>query len=76
VNVPLVLGSTSPTPELVERLSAALAVDRPWQRITDRDRAALYFRARALHMLAQAYDPEAQTALVEREEAEARRQLG
>ena len=55
MNAPQVLWSTPPAPDLVERLSAALAVDRPWHRITDWDRAALYFPDRALHMLAQAY---------------------
>ena len=68
------VGFYAARPGLVERLMAALAVDRPWQRITDRDRAALYFRARALAMLADAGDPEAQAALVEREEAETLRQ--
>jgi hypothetical protein len=54
------VGFYAARPGLVERLMAALAVDRPWQRITDRDRATLYFRARALHMLADAVDPAAQ----------------
>jgi hypothetical protein len=62
---------TLPPPEpLVHRLATALSVDRPWQRITDPDRAAAYFRARALAMLASAPDL---PALVEREEREAAR---
>jgi hypothetical protein len=43
---------------------------RPWQRVTDPERAASYFRARALHMLAHARDP---LALVEHEERETAR---
>jgi hypothetical protein len=50
---------------LVQRLATALAVPRPWQRITDPDRSRSYFEARARHWLASAGDP---LALVEREE--------
>jgi hypothetical protein len=55
---------------LVARLATALGALRPWQRITDPERARGYFEARARHMLATASDP---LALVEREERETAR---
>jgi hypothetical protein len=39
---------------LVQRLAAALATPRPWQRITDPERAHAYFEGRAKRMLTQA----------------------
>jgi hypothetical protein len=60
-----------PPPEhLVQRLAAALATPRPWMHVADPERAASYFRARALHMLAAVRDP---VAVAEREEREAAR---
>jgi hypothetical protein len=55
--------------QLLHRLATALATPRTWMRITDPERAAGYYRARALHMLATTTgDP---LALVEREERSA-----
>jgi hypothetical protein len=53
-----------PPQHVVQRLAVALARPRPWMHVADPERAASYFRARALHMLAAAHDP---VALVERE---------
>jgi hypothetical protein len=60
-----------PPPErLVQRLAAALASPRPWQRIVDPERARGYFEGRARRWLATANDP---LAVVEREERAAER---
>jgi hypothetical protein len=57
---------TPPAAEhLVQRLAAALAKPRPWQRATDPELALRYFEGRAKQMLAIARDP---VALVEHEE--------
>jgi hypothetical protein len=65
--------SAAPPEHLVQRLAASLACPRPWMRIADPERAAGYFRARALHMLTRASDCATRLALVEREEGAAAR---
>ncbi len=62
---------SAPPPELVERLAAALAVDRPWQRSTG-PAAAGYWRSQARRRLDR-LDPAARGLLVQGEEAAARR---
>jgi hypothetical protein len=54
--------------DLVERLARALAAPRPWQRVTDQDRALDYFRGEAKRRLSLLPDPKAQAAMVARDE--------
>ena len=62
-----------PPTDLVERLAAALAAPRPWQRIEgDPARAMAYFRGMARNRLDR-LDPVARGLLVSSAEAEARR---
>jgi hypothetical protein len=57
---------------LVTRLAVALMAPRPWQKITDPEKALLYFQGEALRRL-QRLNPLARGLLVSAEEAEARR---
>jgi hypothetical protein len=57
---------------LVTRLAAALMAPRPWQRITDPEKALAYFQAEALRRL-QRLSPLARGLLVISEESEAAR---
>lgn len=61
-----------PPADMVEALAEAMAAPRPWQRVTDLDKARTYFVAQARRRLA-ALDPLARGLLVSAEEAEARR---
>jgi hypothetical protein len=63
---------TEPPADLVQRLAVALAAPRPWQRMTDPEKALAYFRAQGRRRLAP-LDPLARWLLVQAEEAEARR---
>jgi hypothetical protein len=57
---------------LVQRLAAALMAPRPWQKITDPEKALAYFQGEALHRL-RPLDPLARGLLVSAEENEANR---
>jgi hypothetical protein len=61
---------TEPPADLVERLAGAMAQPKPWQHITDRERAMSHFMADARRRLA-ALDPLARGLLVQAEEAKA-----
>jgi hypothetical protein len=64
-----------PTPELVDRLAAAMATPRPWQWVSDPAPGLAYLRAQARRRLRH-LDPLARGLLVDSEEAGARRQGG
>jgi hypothetical protein len=67
------LTPTTPPADLVERLAAAMAAPRPWQRIEGDPAPALaYFRGQA-HRRLERLDPLARGLLVQAAEAEARR---
>jgi hypothetical protein len=61
-----------PPADMEERLAAALAAPRPWQRITDETKALAYFRGMARNRLAP-LDGLARGLMVSNAEAEARR---
>lgn len=64
---------TTPPADLVERLAAAMAAPRPWQRIEGDPAPALaYFRGQVRRLL-ERLDPVARGLLVQAAEAEARR---
>src|SRR4051794_11112887 len=54
--------------ELIERLGSALAMPRPWQRVTDPEKAFDYFKGQA-HRLLGPLDPTARGLFVAAEEA-------
>jgi hypothetical protein len=56
--------------DLVDRLAAVLADEKPWQRVSDPEKASLYFKARACAALAP-LDSLARVQLVAAEEARA-----
>ncbi|HKM65518.1 MAG TPA: hypothetical protein VJY39_23820 [Acidisphaera sp.] len=62
---PDVASDTPPAPGLIERLAAALMAPRPWQWMTDPERAAIYFRAEARRRLALMTDDTARVEAVE-----------
>jgi hypothetical protein len=71
VKAPLKSPPAPPDEALVQRLTAALAPPRPWQRITEPQSAGLYFQAEACRRLGLLREPLARGLLVQAEEARA-----